>query len=140
MCYLNYYNFFSSIRESIDVLTSNIHLNPGERLNIQSENVRIESLDWHPEADSEMVDDHMELSAPMFKKSDFEEEEVEDTGIYPTFTPSTNEDSLSPNITSTTRSPNISQGTATPISSVIGTTQKPKLPVSIHLFRSHLYS
>lgn len=63
-------------------------LNPGESVSIGTENVRIQSIDWHPEIESEIDDDdHIELTAPTDKGTVVEDAKKESDitiASYPT--------------------------------------------------------
>lgn len=118
------------MRSSIDFFTSNVKLSPGESICVDSENVRIQSIEWYPDMEYEMDEDNIHLEAPT--KEMFEKKDTSST-VSPTLTTPNRNTSITTaapvhlNITGDTEFPDTSVSTRSPAEA--------ELPVSIY---SHL--
>lgn len=48
----------------MDDFVSNVEIKPGESLQLESENVRIQAMDWHPDVDNGTEDQDLKFTVP----------------------------------------------------------------------------
>lgn len=79
-CYLKFSTpfLFRSVLQIMDNFVSNVEIKPGESLQLESENVRIQAMDWHPDVENGTWNHDLRFTVP--SQYDFEvEEDVEIT-------------------------------------------------------------
>ncbi|KAG8179369.1 hypothetical protein JTE90_012068 [Oedothorax gibbosus] len=105
-------DFSESVLQIVDNFVSNVEIKPGESLQLESENVRMEAMDWQPEQDKGTDgDEDLQFTVPnqmQFPEEDFEEKVVvpktetsftkSENGTYITVTTTTRPQEMPPKV------------------------------------------